>query len=124
MDDASCEENINRMDKASQGVKSGEVLVASRDVTLGGIQVRTGDSIGVYKGEIRCSFASVDEAVPSLIECILKSSDEIITLFFGETIRKNDGEIMQSIIQERFSDKTVELYYGGQAHAQYIVSVE
>ena len=124
MDDASCEENINRMDKASQGVKSGEVLVASRDVTLGGIQVRTGDSIGVYKGEIRCSFASVDEAVPSLIECMLQSSDEIITLFFGETIRKNDGETMQSIIQERFSDKTVELYYGGQAHAQYIVSVE
>jgi dihydroxyacetone kinase-like predicted kinase len=124
MDDASCEENINRMDKASQGVKSGEVLVASRDVTLGGIQVRTGDSIGVYKGEIRCSFASVYEAVPSLIQYMLQPSDEIITLFFGETIRKNDGETMQTIIQERFSDKTVDLYYGGQAHAQYIVSVE
>ena len=124
MDDASCEENINRMDKASQGVKSGEILVASRDVTLGGIQVRADDSIGIYRGEIRCSFVSVDEAVPSLIECMLQSSDEIITLFFGETIRKNDAETMQSIIQEHFSDKTVELYYGGQAHAQYIVSIE
>jgi hypothetical protein len=124
MDEASYEDNIGRMDQASRDVKSGEALVASRDVTLGGIQVRTGDSIGIYKGEIRCSFASVDETLPLLIEYMLQPSDEIVTLYFGDTIRKNDAETMQSILQGRFSDKTVELYYGGQAHAQYVVSVE
>jgi DAK2 domain fusion protein YloV len=124
MEDTSYEENVTHMDRAFQGVKSGEALVASRDVVLGGIQVRTGDSIGVYKGEIRCSFSSVDETVSSLIQCMLEPSDEIITLFFGDTIRKSDAESMCSTLQGQFSDKTVELYYGGQAHAQYIVSIE
>lgn len=124
MDEASYEENIRRMDQTPQYVKSGEVLVASRDVTLGGIKVRTGDFIGICRGEIRCSTSSVDKTVLFLVECMLESSDEIITLFFGETIQKSNAESMQFILQERFSDKTVELYYGGQAHAQYIVSVE
>lgn len=53
-------------------------------------------------------------------------SDEIITLYFGEIIRKNDAEAMQSdsFCEQSFPDKSVELYFGGQAHAQYIVSVE
>ena len=54
----------------------------------------------------------------------VEPSDEIITLFFGDTILKSDAESMRSTLQGQFSDKTVELYYGGQAHAQYIVSIE
>ncbi len=124
MEDVPFEENVSRMDDASHNVKSGEVLVASRDVTLGGVAVKTGDFIGIYKGEIRCSCASIYDTVPFLVRCMLEPSDEIITLFFGEGIRKNDAENMSSIIQERFSDKTTELYYGGQSHAQFIVSIE
>jgi hypothetical protein len=124
MDEASYEENVSRMDLASRQVKSGEILVASRDVTLGGIVVKTNDFIGVYRGEIQCSSASLYETLPVLIKSMYEPSDEIITLYFGETIRKNDAEAMQSTLQGRFPDKTVELYFGGQSHAQYIVSVE
>jgi len=124
MDEAPYEENVNRMDQASQQVKSGEVLVASRDVTLGGILVKTNDFIGTYKGEIQCSFASIKETLPVLVKRMHEPSDEIITLFFGDTVKKSDAETMQSILQMSFPDKAVELYYGGQSHAHYIVSVE
>jgi hypothetical protein len=124
MDEAPYEENVNRMDQASQQVKSGEVLVASRDATLGGIQVKTNDFIGIYKGKIQCSFASMDETLPVLVKRMHEPSDEIITLFFGDAVKKTDAETMQSILQMSFPDKTVELYYGGQSHAHYIVSVE
>jgi len=124
MDEAPYEENVNRMDQASQQVKSGEVLVASRDVTLGGIQVKTNDFIGIYKGKIQCSFASMDETLPVLVKRMHEPSDEIITLFFGDAVKKTDAETMHSILQMSFPDKTVELYYGGQSHAHYIVSVE
>ena len=124
MDEASYEENISRMDEAFRHVKSGEALVASRDVTLGGIQVKTNDFIGIYKGEIQCSFAAINETIPVLVKSMLKPSDEIITLFFGEAVKKSDAETMQSILQENFPDKAVELYFGGQSHAHYIVSVE
>jgi len=98
--------------------------VASRDVTLGGVDVKTNDFIGVYRGEIQCSSASLCETLQLLVKCMYEPSDEIITLYFGEIIRKNDAEAMQSILQQSFPDKSVELYFGGQAHAQYIVSVE
>ena len=124
MDEAPYEENISRMDKAFRQIKSGEVLIASRDVTLGGVQVKTNDFIGVHRGEIQCSFASASETLPALVKRMLEPSDEIITLFFGEAIKKSDAEIMHSILQEHFPDKTVELYFGGQSHAYYIVSVE
>jgi hypothetical protein len=124
MEDVPYEENVSRMDQASRTVKSGEMLVATRDVTLGGVEVKNGDFIGIYKGEIRCSRASIDETVLFLVGCMVEPSDEIITLFFGEAIRKIDAENMRSILQERFSDRVTELYYGGQSHAQYIVSVE
>jgi hypothetical protein len=124
MDEAPYEENINRMGQASQQVKSGEILVASRDVTLGGIQVKTDDFIGIYKGEIQCSFVSIDETLPVLVKRMHDPSDEIITLFFGDTVKKSDAETMQSILKLIFPDKTIELYYGGQSHAHYIVSIE
>lgn len=124
MEDASFEENISQMDEAIQNVKSGEVLMASRDVTLGGVRVKSGDFIGVYKGEIQCSFSSVSEAVPSLVESMLEPTDEIITLFVGDATHKEEVETVRSLLQNRFADKTIEQYYGGQGHAKYIVSVE
>ena len=122
--EVSYEENISRMDKAFRQIKSGEVLIASKDVTLGGVQVKTNDFIGVYRGEIQCSFASASETLPALVKHMFEPSDEIITLFFGEAIKKSDAETMHSILQKHFPDKTVELYFGGQSHSYYIVSVE
>jgi DAK2 domain fusion protein YloV len=124
MDDASFEKNVGNMEGAWKGVKSGEVAEASRDVTAGGIEVKTGDSIGIYGGEIRCSSASVEETVMDLAASMLDTDDEIITLFYGDSIGKQDAETLQSAVQKRFKDKTVELYYGGQPYAQYIISIE
>ncbi|OPY75724.1 MAG: DAK2 domain protein [Syntrophorhabdus sp. PtaU1.Bin058] len=124
MDDAPFEKNVGTMEGAWKGVKSGEVAQASRDVTAKGIEVKTGDSIGIYGGEIRCSSASVEETVMDLAASMLDPRNEIITLFYGDSIGKQDAETLQSAVQERFKDKTVELYYGGQPYAQYIISIE
>jgi uncharacterized protein len=124
MDDAAPEENINRMEEAFKDVKSGETMVASRSVVLGGVEVKTGDSIGVYGGKIRCSCPSADETVARLVEEMVEPSDEIITLFYGDAIQKEKGENVRAVLESRFQDKTVELYFGGQPYAHYIVSVE
>jgi len=124
MDDASFENNVSNMEGAWKGVKSGEIALASRSVTAGGIEVKTGDSIGIYRGEIQWSSASPGETVMNLVVSMLDTANEIITLFYGDSIEKSDAETLQSALQQRFQDKTVELYYGGQPYAQYIISVE
>jgi DAK2 domain fusion protein YloV len=124
MDDTSPEENISRMEQAFKNVKSGEVVPASRSVVVGGVEVKSGDSIGIYQGEIRCSCLCTEEAVIPLVELMVDPSDEIITLYYGDSVEKENSEALQSTLQSRFQGKSVELYYGGQAYAYYLISVE
>ena len=124
MDDASAEENISRMEESYRGVKSGETASASRDVAMDGVRVSLGDSIGIFGGELRCSSASKGETVARLVNDMTDASDEIITLFYGDAIEKEEAEALQATLQALHEDKAVELYYGGQPYAHYLISVE
>ena len=124
MDDAAFEENIRRMDQAFKNIKSGEALPASRSVVLMGVEVRSGDSIGIYQGKIQCSCSNAGETALRLVESMVDPSDEIITLFYSDFIEKNDLEALKSTLQSRFQNKTVEFFGGGQPYAHYLISVE
>lgn len=124
MDEATYQENVDRMEEAAKNVRSGEVTEASRDVTLGGVAVKKGDSIGIFDGKIRCSCASPEDAVVDLVEAMVDASHEIVTLYYGEWVSKEKADAVQARLQERLADKGIELYYGGQPYARYIISVE
>lgn len=124
MDDALYEENVERMEQAVKNVRSGEVTEASRDVTLGGVEVKNGDSIGIFDGKIRCARLIAEDAVVDLVQAMVDPSHEIVTLYYGDSIPKENAEAVRLILQERLQDKGIELYYGGQPYAHYIVSVE
>jgi len=124
MDDTSTEANISRMEQAFKNVKSGEAVSASRNVVVGGVEVKSGDSIGIYRKKIRCSYPHTEETVIRLVELMVDPSDEIITLYYGDSVEKENAEALQSTLQSRFQGKAVELYYGGQAYAHYLISVE
>ena len=96
MDDASTEENISRMEQAFVNVKSGETALASRDVTIGDVEVASGESIGIFGGEVRCSCACRKEAVLSLVGQMTEPSDEIITLFRGDSVEREEAEALRS----------------------------
>jgi hypothetical protein len=124
MDDASAEKNVSRMEQAYHGVKSGETTSAGRDVVIGEVRVSSGDSIGIFGGELRCSSTRKDETVVSLVDDMTDATDEIITLFYGDSIEKAEAEALQATLQSLHQDKAVELYYGGQPYAHYLISVE
>jgi dihydroxyacetone kinase-like predicted kinase len=124
MDDAPTAENISRMEQAFGNIKSGETALASRDVTLGNVEVTSGESIGIFGGEVLCSSPCRKEVVHSLVRRMTDGSDEIITLFHGDSVSKEEAEDLRSSLQASYKDKAVELYYGGQPYAHYIISVE
>jgi dihydroxyacetone kinase-like predicted kinase len=55
---------------------------------------------------------------------MISSSNEIITLFHGDMVEKERAEKVREVLQERYSDKEVELYFGGQPSGQYIIGIE
>jgi DAK2 domain fusion protein YloV len=124
MDEATYQENVDRMEEAVKNVRSGEVTEASRDVTLGEIEVKNGDSIGIFDGKIRCSHANAEDAVVDLVETMVDEPHEIVTLYYGESVSREEAGAVQTRLQERLGGKGIELYYGGQPYARYIVSVE
>jgi hypothetical protein len=59
-----------------------------------------------------------------LVTAMRAPSDEIITLYYGEAIQKEEAEALQSNLKLRHEGVEIELYYGGQPYAQYIISAE
>ena len=112
------------MEEASGHIKTGEVALASRDAVQGGVEVLSGDSIGIFRGKIQVSCARTEDAALGLVTAMIEPSDEIVTLYYGESIQKEEAEALQSALKLRHEDIEIELYYGGQPYAQYIISVE
>ncbi len=124
MDDASTEENLDKMREAVGHVKTGEVALASRNAVQGSVEVLSGDSIGIFGGKIQVSCSRAEDAAIGLVAAMIKPSDEIVTIYYGEPIRKEEAETLQLMLKQRHEGVEVELYYGGQPYAQYIISVE
>jgi len=124
MEDASFDDNHKRMEDASGHIKVGEVLEASRDVTMGGVQVKAGDSIGVFDGKIRCAHKDAEDSLIALVDGMMDGTNEIVTLFYGEMVEKSKAHEVHESLRARYEDKEVEIYFGGQPYGQYIIAIE
>ena len=112
------------MEEAFGHVKTGEVALAYRSTVQGGVEVLSGDSIGIFGGKIQVSCAKAEDAAIDLVTAMIGPYDEIITLYHGESIQKEEAEALQSALKQRHEGVEIEIYYGGQPYAQYIISVE
>lgn len=124
MEDASAEVNLDRMEEAFKHVKVGEVVEASRDVTIGGVEVKTGDFIGIHGGKIQCAHPDPGQSLIDLVGRMIDPSNEIITLFYGDMVEKENAQMIRDALQKKYEDKEVELYFGGQPYGQYIIEIE
>ncbi len=68
--------------------------------------------------------SSREETVLSLIEEMTDPTDEMITLFYGDSVKKEEAELLRSTLQSRHDGREVELFYGGQPYGHYVISVE
>ena len=110
---------------AKDGVRSGELTMAIRDTTVGGIDIKCGEYIGILDGNI---VTSLTDPVEALCDMIAKIDDiderELITLFVGADVSEEDRVKMTETIEERFEDLALEVYMGGQEIYDYLISVE
>jgi len=112
------------MNSATKEVESGEITTAVRDVEIDGIEVKEGEIISLHNGKLVGSNKSLKEGCLIFLETAKAEDLDLITLFYGENISKEDAEKMAEFIQEKYPDQEVELQYGGQPHYQFIFSIE
>lgn len=122
--DASVEENEATMVEALSMVKSGQVTYAVRDTVMNDIEVKEGNFIGIGEGKLLSAGEKKEDITLGLIEKLVDEDSAIITLFYGEEVTEEEANEFKAILEEKYEDIDIELYYGGQPIYYYLISVE
>ena len=118
------EENLAEMREAMENVHSGQITQSVRDTVLGGKEIKEGDFLCLYDGEISMVEKFLQPAAKKLADFMLEKGGDIVTLFHGEGAGPELAEDLANHIRQRFPHTEVEVYDGKQPLYSYILSVE
>ena len=118
------ETNLKAMERAAKHIRTLEITIATRSVTLDGIEVKEGNCIGLIDDELAGAGENRATLTLELLEKIGAKDSEIITLYYGDTISARDAEALAEQIRRVFPSQEIEIINGGQPHYHYIISVE
>ncbi len=111
------------MNEAIATTKAGSVTYAIKDTTIDSVKITAGEYMALSGKEIVKSVANKDEALLALVDSMVDSDSEIITIIAGEDIENEHASELSQAIEEKY-DLDVELVMGGQPVYSYIVGVE
>jgi DAK2 domain fusion protein YloV len=120
----SLEKNQKAMTEAMANVKTGQITYAVRDTKIDGISIAKNDFMGIADGKIVATSKSKLEAAKRLIENMVEEDNEIITIFYGEDVSKDEADQLVAFIEEKYGDLEVEVHNGKQPLYSFIFSLE
>lgn len=120
----SVEENEETMLAEMQAVATGQVTYAVRDTNIDGQEIRQGDFMGLGDHGILSVGTAISSVAMSMVQAMMSEEKELISVYYGEEISKEDAENLQGQIAEKYPACDVELQYGGQPIYYYIISAE
>ena len=113
-----------RMTKALEQVRTGEITTATRSVEIDGVKVESGQVIALLDGKLVASAGSVEEGCLQLLEKADAGAHELITLFYGQDVSHAEANRIADAIRSKYSGQEVEVQEGGQPHYQFLLAVE
>jgi dihydroxyacetone kinase-like predicted kinase len=122
--DEELESIAEKMTKAFENVRTGEITTATRSVEIDGVKVESGQVIALLDGKLVASAGSVEEGCLELLEKANAAEHELITLFYGQDTSHAEANRIADTIRNKYSGQEVEVQEGGQPHYQFIISVE
>jgi len=122
--EASIERNKEFMSQALGRIKTGQVAKAARIAKYKELKIRRGEIIGLYRKEIKIKGKNPQRVALDLIKEMVKARDSIITLYYGKGVRQRRASQLLNQVKEKYPNFDVQLYFGGQPHYYYIISVE
>lgn len=121
---SSIADNEKNMSDEMLSIKSGQVTYAVRDTNMDGRDIKKGDFMGLTDKTIVSVEKSAKEAAKNLIESLVNSDSELISLYYGADATEEEAEEIADEIVSAYSDIDVEVQYGGQPVYSYFISVE
>lgn len=124
MPEASVDENAENMKDAYQDIASGQVTYAVRDTSIDGKEIHNGDIMGIDDDGIAAVGKDLMETTIDLLSTMVDEDSELICLYYGADVSKQDADALSDEIEEKFPECEVEVNFGGQPIYYYMISVE
>src|SRR5919109_1994440 len=113
-----------KMTRALENVRTGEITTATRSVEIDGVKVEGGQVIALLDGKLVASARSVEESCLELLEKANAAEHELITLFYGQDTSHAEANRIADTIRNKYAGQEIEVQEGGQPHYQFIIAVE
>ena len=117
-------DNKESMSEAMRTVQSGQVTYAVRDTSIDGKEIKTGDYMGLDDKGISSVGTDIDQVVLDLIEQMSDDESELLSIYYGSDVSKEQADNLVAMIQEKYPDYEIEVHSGGQPIYYYILSIE
>lgn len=118
------EETCAAMREAGTIVASGEITVASRSVTMDGVDVKEGETIGLVDGRLCTSGDNLDEVLKQTLETMAVQERELVSVYYGNDVDHEEAEELVARIEALYPHVEIELLPGGQPYYMYILGAE
>jgi dihydroxyacetone kinase-like predicted kinase len=118
------EENVEYMTEEIANVKSGEVTYAVRDTKIDGIEITSGDIMGIGDDGILAVGGDVPSVVMEMLDKLVDEDSELISLYYGKDYEEEACEELAELIRNKYPDLDVEENPGGQPIYYIVLSVE
>ncbi len=122
--EADFESNCKAMTEAAARIQTAEITTAIRTVRVSGVRVREGDFIGLLNGNLVIAGQDIAYVIRETLQRMNIERYEIVTLYFGEDVNRQQAEDTARSIKEKYSHLEIEVVDGGQPHYAYILSAE
>ncbi len=118
------EKIAEEMNEALTEVDTCEITTATRTVVIDGLKIEVGKTIGLLNGKLLVSEDTVLETCVKILEKADMQTRERITLFYGETLKRNEVDVISAKLADLYPDHEIEIHEGGQPYYQLIISLE
>ncbi len=112
------------MTRATDGVRSGEVVAAVRDADVDGAPVREGKIMGLLDDALAAVADSPEEALAGLVRAAAPGPGDLVTLYRGADTTEEEAERAAERLRAAHPDVELEVVTGGQPHYCYLVAIE
>jgi len=112
------------MNDALDEVQSGEITTATRNAVIDGVPVQEGQIIGLLNDKLVVSSSNLKETSLLLLEAANTQDYDLIALYYGENISKQEVDHIADEIRAAYPDLEFEIHEGGQPHYQFIIAIE
>lgn len=113
--------NAEAMTEALSSVRTMSVTTAVRDASIDGLEIKSGQYLGLIENKVK----KVSE---SMAECLIALAGELkgvscVTIFYGEDVSSEEAEHLSAVVENKLGKNTdVVLLYGGQPVYPLLIS--